>query len=138
MILPLAEVWGKIEYIEYAFSCEIKNRNNGIEPLGVMVGIAVISTWITSLAIYLFQRSKLKREVEERQVYLQNLQENNFDITQDRNALFNQFVIESEVNTNRTVRLIMIIFTIACLPCKLQNNITLEIISLSSLLFQIW
>ena len=86
--------------------------------MSVMVGMGIFSTWITSLAIYLFQRSKLNKEVEERNDYLQNLKKYNFDITKDKNALYNQFVIESEINAHRTVQVIIIIFTIACLPCK--------------------
>ena len=115
--LPLAKLWGKIEYMECTFSCEIVNQNNGIEPLGVMVGMGIFSTWITSLAIFLFQRSKLKKEVEERNIYLQTLKKHNFDINEDQNAIYHQFVIESEMNAHRTVRFIIIIFTITCLPC---------------------
>ena len=83
-----------------------------------MVGMGTFSTWITSLATYLFQRFKLKKEVQERNDYLQKLKKHNFDITEDENALYNQFIIESEINANRTVKSILIIFTIACLPCK--------------------
>ena len=128
--LPLFEWWGKIEYVPRIFSCEIVNQNDGIEPLGVIVGTVIFSTWITSLAVFCFQRFKLKREVEGRQIYLQNLQKHNIDITEDRNALYNQFVIESEVNANRTVQYMIIFYTFTCLPCKQRNVIKLNIISL--------
>ena len=83
-----------------------------------MVGMGVISTWIISMVTYIVHRFKLKREVEEREIYLENLRVHNHDITKDKNAIFNQFIIESEMNMYRTAKFIIIVFTIAAFPCK--------------------
>ena len=121
MLLPLAEIWGKVEYDENIFSCEVINRDTGIEPLPVMVGLGVLSTWITSLAVYIYIRVKVKNEVEEKVIYLRKLKENNFDIANDPNAKFNQRVIEMEKNATKTVTFLIISFTCTTFPCK--NNL---------------
>ena len=118
MVLPLAEIWGKIEYDEKIFSCEVINRDSGIEPLPVMVGMGVLSTWITSLAVYIYIRIKVKNEAEETEIYLRKLKENNFDIANDTNAKFNQHVIEKEENATRTVTFLIVSFTCTTFPCN--------------------
>ena len=118
MVLPLAEIWGKIEYDEKIFSCEVINRDSGIEPLPVMVGLGVLSTWITSLAVYIYIRIKVKNEAEETEIYLRKLKENNFDIANDTNAKFNQHVIEKEENATRTVTFLIVSFTCTTFPCN--------------------
>ena len=118
MVLPLAELWGKVEYDEKIFSCEVINRDSGIEPLPVMVGMGVLSTWITSLAVYIYIRIKVKNEAEETEIYLRKLKENNFDIANDTNAKFNQLVIEKEKNATRTVTFLIISFTCTTFPCN--------------------
>ena len=118
MVLPLAEIWGKIEYDEKIFSCEVINRDSGIEPLPVMVGMGVLSTWITSLAVYIYIRIKVKNEAEETEIYLRKLKENNFDIANDANAKFNQHVIEKEKNATRTVTFLIVSFTCTTFPCN--------------------
>ena len=118
MVLPLAEIWGKVEYDEKIFSCEVINRDSGIEPLPVMVGMGVLSTWITSLAVYTYIRIKVKNEAEETEIYLRKLKENNFDIANDTNAKFNQHVIEKEENATRTVTFLIVSFTCTTFPCN--------------------
>ena len=118
MVLPLAEIWGKVEYDEKIFSCEVINRDSGIEPLPVMVGMGVLSTWITSLAVYIYIRIKVKNEAEETEIYLRKLKENNFDIANDANAKFNQKLIEKEKNATRTVTFLIISFTCTTFPCN--------------------
>ena len=117
--LPLLGIWGKIAYRQTSFSCDFMKEENGVvEPQSVMVGMVVVLNWIISLSIFIYTMLKLRKEVEERQIYLKNLQTKNFDIAEDRNAHYHQYIIESEVNANRTVKSMMIAFTIGFFPCK--------------------
>ena len=119
MALPLSGTWGKIAYRQTSFSCDFIKQKNGLtEPKSVMVGMVVVLNWIISLSIFIYTMLKLRKEVEERQIYLKNLQMNNFDIAEDRNVHYHQYIIESEVNSNRTVKYMMIAFTIGFLPCE--------------------
>ena len=121
-------------YVKLNNICDlIKQKNGVVEPLSVMVGMGVILNWITSLSIYISTMFKLRKEVEERQIYLKNLQKNNCDIAKDRNAHYHQYIIESEVNANRTVKFMMIAFTFGFFPCK--YNLKLFLKSLWNLFF---
>lgn len=116
MVLPMAGIWGKIDYDEKIFDCGIK-PNTGIDPVPVVVGMGVLITWIISLAVYIYIRLKVKNKVEENKIYLRKLSENNFDIANDPNAVFHQRVIDMEKNDTRTVTSLIMAFSCASLPC---------------------